>query len=322
MNTRTFNSGKEFFAKVLLFGEYAVMNGGEAVTVPLKLYSGHFDFADSDSANERTALSAASLKNFMEHLSTCHNFDFPINISQFRTDLEQGMFFNSTIPQGYGTGSSGALVAAVFDRYSSFHLNPGVEMDAPLLNQLKWQFSLMESWFHGNSSGIDPLSCYMGKPIHLDNSGTIQIHDMPLPKSESKTSCFLLDTGIAGMTSPLVEWFKTRCEMKELDAGLLKTLSNEAIKALLAGNTKMLFNYLDQLSLFQLENMKPTIPKNARYIWFDGLETRLYTLKLCGSGGGGFILGFTVKPAETSRYFEEKGINLLWLSPQKETRTT
>ena len=35
------------------------------------------------------------------------------------------------------------------------------------------------------------------------------------------------------------------------------------------------------------------IPKLYRQLWKDGIESNAYYLKLCGSGGGGFILGFT-----------------------------
>ena len=35
------------------------------------------------------------------------------------------------------------------------------------------------------------------------------------------------------------------------------------------------------------------IPKNVERLWEKGLETNAYYLKLCGSGGGGFVLGFT-----------------------------
>ena len=33
-------------------------------------------------------------------------------------DLAQKMYFDSSIPQGYGVGSSGALVAAIYDQYA------------------------------------------------------------------------------------------------------------------------------------------------------------------------------------------------------------
>jgi mevalonate kinase len=35
------------------------------------------------------------------------------------------------------------------------------------------------------------------------------------------------------------------------------------------------------------------IPHKFEEIWRKGLETNAYYLKLCGSGGGGFVLGFT-----------------------------
>ena len=35
------------------------------------------------------------------------------------------------------------------------------------------------------------------------------------------------------------------------------------------------------------------IPKAFHQLWEQGIETNAYYLKLCGSGGGGYILGFT-----------------------------
>ena len=44
------------------------------------------------------------------------------------------------------------------------------------------------------------------------------------------------------------------------------------------------------------------IPENFHKIWKKGIDTNDYFLKLCGSGGGGYILGFTkdIKKAEQS----------------------
>ncbi|MGA0031695.1 MAG: mevalonate kinase, partial [Flavobacteriaceae bacterium] len=35
------------------------------------------------------------------------------------------------------------------------------------------------------------------------------------------------------------------------------------------------------------------IPESVHGLWQKGLETNAYYLKLCGSGGGGYFLGFT-----------------------------
>jgi mevalonate kinase len=42
-----------------------------------------------------------------------------------------------------------------------------------------------------------------------------------------------------------------------------------------------------------LQNFKPMIPEHLISIWQKGIDTNAYYLKLCGSGGGGFVLGFT-----------------------------
>jgi mevalonate kinase len=39
-----------------------------------------------------------------------------------------------------------------------------------------------------------------------------------------------------------------------------------------------------------LNNFKP-IPEQFHAIWQKGIDTNDYYLKLCGSGGGGYILG-------------------------------
>jgi mevalonate kinase len=48
-----------------------------------------------------------------------------------------------------------------------------------------------------------------------------------------------------------------------------------------------------KLSSVVLNNFKPMIPEQFHAIWQNGIDTNDYYLKLCGSGGGGYILGFT-----------------------------
>ena len=40
-------------------------------------------------------------------------------LDELKRDIDKGMYFDSSIPQGYGVGSSGALVAAVYDKYAN-----------------------------------------------------------------------------------------------------------------------------------------------------------------------------------------------------------
>jgi len=43
------------------------------------------------------------------------------------------------------------------------------------------------------------------------------------------------------------------------------------------------------------------------------LDTGDYYLKLCGSGGGGFLLGFTKNLRAVNRYFNASGMEVIHL---------
>ena len=60
--------------------------------------------------------------------------------------IQKSLFFNSTVPAGYGLGSSAALTAAVFDSYTSVKKHSDLE---DILEQL----ARMEDFFHKKSSG-------------------------------------------------------------------------------------------------------------------------------------------------------------------------
>ena len=65
------------------------------------------------------------------------------------------MYFDSSIPQGYGVGSSGALVAAIYDQYALNKITVLENLTKDKLVQLKQS---LQQWnlFHGKSSGLDP----------------------------------------------------------------------------------------------------------------------------------------------------------------------
>ena len=65
------------------------------------------------------------------------------------------------------------------------------------------------------------------------------------------------------------------------------------VEDFLSGNVKGLFGNVKKLSGTVLDNFKPMIPQQFHDLWKKGLDSGDYYLKLCGSGGGGYILGFT-----------------------------
>jgi mevalonate kinase len=301
-----------FFGKLLLFGEYSVLAGGQAFTVPLKAFWGKLDFYDENiiASNPDVAASAEDLKQFFVFLrKSPHPYAFHPDLDRLAIDLERGMYFNSNIPRGYGAGSSGALVAAIFHKY--FH--PVSERNHPedftTIKHLKIQLAQMESFFHGKSSGIDPLSSFLGRPIILYGQGNISLMETG-PISER---WFLTDTGFPRKTGSMVNAYEEMLQSGELDAEKLKILNNSTLNAFISGDKDALSVQLDQLSRFQLQYMKKMIPLQLQDWWEEGLAEGIFQLKLCGSGGGGFNIGFAIDRERTHQYFNHRSTKIIWL---------
>jgi mevalonate kinase len=53
------------------------------------------------------------------------------------------------------------------------------------------------------------------------------------------------------------------------------------------------------------------VPEKYKQVWENGVKTGNYSLKLCGSGGGGYILGFTSNYNMAEVYFRDMGEKLI-----------
>jgi mevalonate kinase len=53
------------------------------------------------------------------------------------------------------------------------------------------------------------------------------------------------------------------------------------------------------------------IPSAFEKEWMYGITSGKFMLKLCGSGGGGFILGFTHNYKEVSERFTKQGLEII-----------
>jgi mevalonate kinase len=61
---------------------------------------------------------------------------------------------------------------------------------------------------------------------------------------------------------------------------------------MVAGEYILFWKHLKELSAFQLEHLRAMIPSHLAPVWEQGLTSDSHYLKLCGSGGGGFLTGF------------------------------
>jgi mevalonate kinase len=289
--------GPLFYSKILLFGEYGIIKDSKGLSIPYNFYNGALKLDGNSS--ETATLSNENLKGLVSYLLELQNnneslasFDF-LSLQQ---DLANGMYFDSSIPQGYGVGSSGALVASIYDKYAQNKITVLENLTREKLLTLKKIFGQMESFFHGNSSGLDPLNSYLSLPILINSKDSIEPTGLPSQQTDGKGAVFLLDSGIVGETAPMVHIFMENMKQEGFRT-MLKTQftkhTDACVEDFLKGNISSLFGNVKQLSKVVLNNFKPMIPEQFHKLWKQGIETNNYYLKLCGSGGGGYILGFT-----------------------------
>jgi mevalonate kinase len=270
---------KVFYGKVLLFGEHIIHLGGRGLAVPAPVFHGRFRFAKDQTA-------AQSLSTWADWITSQPELAKGIDTASFFADIQRGMYFDSNIPQGYGAGSSGALTAAVYHSYRKNKSRISTE-------EIKDQLSRLESFFHGKSSGLDPLVSFLNYPISISEN---EIRKVALPQGKDHTAVFLLDTQMARSTGDWVKLFLQKCrqpDFKRMISESMIPVNENCIQTLLTNKQNALFNSLQLLSQLQFDYMREFIPEHLHNLWHQSLMRKEYKLKICGAGGGGFMLCFT-----------------------------
>jgi len=286
-----------FYSKILLFGEYGIIEDSMGLSIPYNEFKGALKIdGRSDSFSDD---SNNDIRDFYAYLVTLqNNNDLPcaFNLELLKSDLDKGLYFDSSIPQGFGVGSSGALVASVYDKYGVDKIEIVKQQSGDEIFKLKQIFSKLESFFHGKSSGLDPLICYLNIPILIKSKTDLNAVGLPEPNAMGKGAIFLLNSGSPGQTQNMVSIFLEKCKnegFRNIIKHQFKKYNDECIEAFLRKDFKPLFKSLKHLSQLVYDNFSPMIPDNFKKLWKEGIDSNSYYLKLCGSGGGGFILGFT-----------------------------
>lgn len=295
---------KRFFSKVLLFGEYSILEGSGALIVPFKHFSAYLQYYDKIPPAEHQQ-SNTLLKEFYEFLwEKKFNLKFNWNLERFKDDLEKGLFLASSIPQHYGLGSSGAVVAAIYDAYAQEKSS----MNSPLI--LRAELAEAESFFHGKSSGTDPLAILFEASL-MFTANAIEKFE-PEILTGVKSNFYLFDTEIESTTANLVESFAELLN----ESGFRERFREEylpdvnSIIAISRNSDSSDFAIrLFRISAFQFRYFSKMIPDSYRDIWQKGLDTGDYLFKLCGSGGGGYLLVYS--NSDSSSLEEKLGKKLL-----------
>ena len=285
--------GPLFYSKILLFGEYGIIKDSKGLSIPYNFYNGALKITDTNT--EVAKYSNAKLFKFYNYLKNLNSPIVNFNLDKFHNDLQLGMHFDSSIPEGYGVGSSGALVAAIYDYYANDKITVLENLTREKLLKLKDIFSNMESFFHGKSSGLDPLNSYLSIPILINSKKDIKVTGIPSQQRVGEGAVFLLDSGEVSTTAPMINIFMEKMKKdgfrKMLNEKFIK-YTNKCVEDFLNGDLGSLFQNTKNLSKIVFDNFKPMIPNKYHSLWKKGIENDSYFLKLCGSGGGGYILGF------------------------------
>lgn len=265
-----------FPAKILLFGEYTVIRGSEALALPYPEFSGQW---------REKAKAFTDWNPLLRFLESCPHL---LDLARLERDLKAGHGFVSSIPQGKGLGSSGALVAALLHTYG-----PGLERPLERIHQ---ELAELEGFYHGQSSGVDPLVSWVGRPLFLQN-GTTTVADVPWQDWQGIHRWFLLDSEVTRHSAPLVAVFKRKIAELDFQEQIqqLEKLVSECIDDYRNLDEAHMGLHMEELSRLQLSAFAEMIPENLKRIWQEGLESRAFALKLCGAGGGGYFLGYRLR---------------------------
>lgn len=296
---------KNYYGKVILFGEYSMIYGSSALLMPLYSGSAHWDYIWRNPGKKNYA-SNRNLHVFAKYLNDNEYFSEHIDMAKLRAELKKGLFLDSNIPTGYGVGSSGAFTAAVYDRFHSVQIDDLIE--------LKEFLGKMEDCFHGSSSGLDPLQCYIGKPFILDENMHVNILENDfIPEN---LHVFLIDSKIKSDTKTLVRYFKEqRNNPRFLKAyeDLYLPFVGRCINSLVSGDVDKFFDDLKHLSYYQTVLFEPMVTERMKPLFFVKRENMHFQIKICGSGGGGFFLGFSDDKEETERFMNANGFSISWV---------
>ena len=291
-------SNSLYSSKILLFGEYSIMLNSFGLAIPYPLYKGSLKLKAGNNDKDSQKKILEFIENLKKKVKVLPDLDW----LKINKDIKNKLFFESNIPQGYGLGSSGALVAAFYARYVKNKIPSEEKLTKNKLQKLKNIFSEMESYFHGESSGIDPLNCYLRSPILIKSQDEIIITKVPEEKALGYGGIFILDSGNSSDTSSMVSLFLKKMEDENFNFIMKNQFikySKICINDFLKRNINSLFKNIKILSEITLNNFQPMIPKKFIKLWIEGIRTNNYFFKLCGSGGGGFLLGFTLDIEKT-----------------------
>ena len=271
-----------FNSKILLFGEYGIMHDSNALSIPYKKFNG--SLSKSNHLSEDQKISNRNIESLYEYIIQEDYLYDIINSDNLKEEIDSGLYFDSNIPIGSGLGSSGALVSSIISRYSK------VDLKSFSNSEIKKIMSLVESKFHGNSSGFDPAVSYFNKPMLYSNQKIKLIERIDFKDFK----VYIIDSQIDSSTKKMIKVFENKISKSEFRLFFNSKFINNTNQCIdhLINTSKLFRDSVKELSNDTLHNFQEMIPEKLKNKWKEGIKNDSYYMKLCGSGGGGFFLAY------------------------------
>jgi len=286
----------EYPAKILLFGEYETILNSMVLAIPLPRYSGQFRFSatSGDHSSKTEAESNDALKKLFEYLKVnSTKFQF-IDLELFEEEINQGLYFDSSIP--IGLGSSGALAAAIYERFLIYSQNNKYQT-------IKSDLAAIETHLNGKSTGLNPLVSLLNKPLILKGKSSV-IADVDLSDFFNNYTLFLINSDLPVNTDALVNiLIEKNQNIKKMIDNEYISIINQTIEAVIGSDFFSFERLISKYSEYQLSNLGAMIPLHMKPYFEHGIKSGDFYLKLCGSGSGGFILGIARDRFKAESYF-------------------
>lgn len=286
-------------SKLLLFGEYTVIQQSAALAIPYYKYTTFWSDGVIPENFELSLPEEACKKGLWSIYEDLLAKDVQsLDLAKLEKDLKDGLWLVSNSPIGYGLGSSGAVCAALLDRYGVDSIEDRTALQQTL--------AALECSFHGKSSGIDPLVSFLQQPLWVQAGGKVVPTSLaPL----SSSSIFLIDSQHPRVSTPLINFFVEQCKKDSFLQDFVVPVAaavDQAIAAWQQDDGKALLSAVQLISEKQLLHLHPMVLPAWRSLWEKGLESQDFYLKICGAGGGGFLLGFAENWERAAGYLDEK----------------
>jgi len=293
-------------AKVILFGEHAVVYGRPAIAVPVTQVQARA-VVESARHGQGTLIQAEDLGlgGPLSEASSPRHPLFPLytTITNTLSRLDVGpepdltITITSTIPVARGLGS-GAAVATAAVRALALHF--GCELAPAEVSELVYQTEILH---HGTPSGVDNTVIAYEQPVFF-------VKGQPIKTLHVRRGFWLAigDTGVASLTKDAVAdvrraWEQDRTAYEELfdQIGAIAQLAQEALSQ---GTTAQLGTLMD-------ENQRLLNGIGVGHPALDELVAAVkphsYGAKLTGAGGGGSMIALTDDVKSTAEAIRRSG---------------